>query len=82
MVCCLFSVLVFGLSYLNISSGAEVNTLNQSYQDTRNEIELVEVQNSNLKQQTQELSRYDRIFAIAKELGLEINEENVRNVGK
>ncbi len=38
------------------------------------------MENQNLEQEVQELSRYDRIIEIAKELGLEMNEANVRNV--
>ena len=37
---------------------------------------------SNLTQEAQELSRYDRVMNIAKEHGLEMNEDNIRNVDK
>lgn len=77
-----FSLAIFGLASLNIAAGVEVNALNQSFQDTRNDIEQAQLVNSNLEQQSQELSRYDRIYAIAEKFGLQVNEENVRNVGE
>src|SRR5699024_7022739 len=78
----LFSMVVIGLSVLNISAGTKVNRLNQAQQDATREIEVAQLRNTNLEQQAQELSRYDRIYRIAEEFGLEIKEENVRNVGR
>jgi len=78
----LFSAGLFGLSFMNISAGIEVSALNQAYQDTNREIETSKVMNANLEQQVQELSRYDRIYTIAEQFGLKINEENVRNVSE
>ena len=41
-----------------------------------------ELNNRNLEQEIQELSRYDRIIAVATELGLELNEANIKNVSR
>lgn len=78
----LFSIVVFGLSYLSISAGVNVNRMNQNQQDMVQQTKEIQVINTNLGQQIQELSRYDRIYTIAQQFGLTENEENVRNVSK
>ena len=77
-----FSFLIFGLSILNISAGVNVNSINQKQQDIVKKTTEVHLLNTNLEQQVQELSRYDRIYSIAQQFGLKENEENVRNVSK
>lgn len=78
----LFVFLTAGMSMLNVAAGNRVNTLNQAQQDAKRSIETAQIWNTNLEQQIQELTRYDRIYRIAEEKGLEVNEQNVRDVAK
>ncbi|MBM6613500.1 cell division protein FtsL [Desemzia sp. RIT804] len=76
------SMIIFSLGVACISLEIMVATSNREVQDTNREIEEIAVVNTNLEQEVQELSRYDRVYQIAKAYGLEMNEENVRNVSK
>lgn len=78
----LFSLLFFGLFVLNISEAIHVNSINQAKQDIVQQTTDMSYLNTNLEQQVQELSRYDRIYSIAQRFGLIENEDNVRNVSK
>ena len=76
------SMLIFSLGVACISLEIMVATSNREVQDTNRDIEEISVVNTNLEQEVQELSRYDRVYEIARAHGLEMNEENVRNVSK
>ncbi|WHZ31405.1 cell division protein FtsL [Desemzia incerta] len=76
------SMIIFALGVACVSLEIMVATANREVQDTNRAIEEVAVMNTNLEQEVQELSRYDRVYEIAKAHGLEMNEENVRNVTK
>lgn len=76
------SIIVFALGVACVSLEILVATSNREVQDTNREIEEIAVVNTNLEQEVQELSRYDRVYEIAKAHGLEMNESNVRNVSK
>lgn len=76
------SIVVFALGVACISLEIMVATSNREVQDTNREIEEIAVINTNLEQEVQELSRYDRVYEIARTYGLEMNEDNVRNVSK
>jgi len=71
---------VFGLLIANISMNIHLSSTNRELQDINNQIAETEVVNENLQQNVQELSRYDRVYEIARQNGLELNEENIRNV--
>ncbi|RFP39455.1 cell division protein FtsL, partial [Klebsiella oxytoca] len=71
---------VFGLLIANISMNIHLSSTNRELQDMNNQIAETEVVNENLQQNVQELSRYDRVYEIARQNGLELNEENIRNV--
>ncbi|MDB6352511.1 septum formation initiator family protein [Trichococcus sp. K1Tr] len=74
----LFSALVVLL--LSLATQVTLSNQNRALQDLQNDSVAIGLENQNLEQEVQELSRYDRIIEIAKELGLEMNEANVRNV--
>lgn len=76
------SSIIFALGVASVSLEIMVANVNHEVQDTNRSIEETVVVNNNLSQEVQELSRYDRVYAIAKKHGLEMNEENVRNVSK
>ena len=65
---------------LSLATQVTLSNQNRALQDLQNDSVAISLENQNLEQEVQELSRYDRIIEIAKELGLEMNEANVRNV--
>jgi len=73
-------VIVFGLILLNIQSSLELSNVSRNVQDLNNQIQETEVEVENLKQQSQELSRYDRINEIAEKYGLELHDDNIVNI--
>lgn len=76
------SVLAFILIFGNLITQVMISNQNRSLQDLLVNNQQITVENGNLNQEVQELSRYNRIMEIAEELGLEMNEENVRNVSR
>lgn len=76
---------VFGVAFLGLAIGSlsfemQVSTTSMDVQDLSAQIAETESVNSNLEQNVQELSRYDRVYNIAEERGLELNENNIENV--
>ncbi|SFB84726.1 cell division protein FtsL [Alkalibacterium subtropicum] len=78
----LFGVVLFGMAVGHIALSMQVSTTNRSIQDIEAQAAMVQVENSNFEQNVQELSRYDRVYSIAKENDLKMNEEQIRNVFK
>lgn len=74
--------IAFTLMAVSISLEINIASTNRALQDTKASIQDTTVVNSNLEQEVQELSRYDRIYKIANNQGLKMNETNVRNVIK
>ena len=70
------------LAVAHIALSMQVSTMNRSIQDLQAQATVVTVENQNLEQKVQELSRYDRVYNIAKSNDLEMNEEQIRNVFK
>lgn len=75
-----FAMAVFALLIFNVYSAMHTSNLNRQVQDTQEEIAQTEVTIDNLTQHVHELSSYERIFEIAKKRGLELNEDNVKNI--
>lgn len=75
-----FSMAIFAMLIFNVYSAMHTSNLNRIVQDTNAEIADTEVVVDNLTQHVHELSRYDRVFKIAEEQGLEMNEKNVKNL--
>ncbi|MFJ1627207.1 cell division protein FtsL [Marinilactibacillus psychrotolerans] len=75
-----FGCVVFGLLVANITMAMQLSTTNRTTQDLDQQATDIQVVNENLEQNIQELSRYDRVYKIAKDNGLKMNEEQIRNV--
>lgn len=63
-----------------ISTEAAIYEVNKGIQDTKLDIQKQKKVNSDLGMQVEELSSYERIWAKAKELGLKLNDNNVKVV--
>lgn len=72
--------LVVTLSLVTILSYMRVVNKNQELQQLKTEVLQIQQENNVLMQSVQELSQYDRVMKIAEEQGLQMNEDNVRNV--
>ena len=75
-----FCALVCFGSVQIISNQASIYVLNKDIQDTKAAIQEQHKINSDLNIQVSELSQYDRIRDKAKELGLQLNDQNVKVV--
>lgn len=78
MIVGLFIILV--LATITIVSSMVVTNKNRQLQDIQTNTTLMQRKNDTLLQSAQELSQYDRVNRIAKEQGLKMGENNVRNV--
>lgn len=72
--------LFVGLSIASISMSSQLTSISQEVQDINTKINDTTVINTNLEQNVQELSRYDRVHQIGEEHGLKSNNANIRNV--
>ncbi|API89146.1 cell division protein FtsL [Marinilactibacillus sp. 15R] len=75
-----FGVVLFGLLVANITMAMQLSTTNRAAQDLRDQSAEIQTVNENLEQNIQELSRYDRVYEIAENNGLKMNEDQIRNV--
>ncbi len=78
----MISVLAVLLFFGSLFTQVILSNQNRNYQDLQNVTSTIAIENTNLEQEVQELSRYNRIIDLAEEMGLEMNEANVRNVTK
>lgn len=76
----LVSVIVFALVLFNVYSDLQLTNVSRNVQDVNTQIQQTEVEIENLKQHAHELSRYDRVNEIVEKYGLELHEENIRNL--
>ncbi|HWO95089.1 MAG TPA: cell division protein FtsL [Bacillus sp. (in: firmicutes)] len=74
-----FAGVIFG-SIQIVSNHANLYAINSDIQALESKISSQERANNELKLQVVELSTYERIWAKAKELGLDLNENNVKVV--
>lgn len=80
---CLFLLFIVVAAYFAVSilhTQGELQTMSMEIQKIETEIQEVSNQNVDLKVRVSELSTYDRIWEKAKELGLTLNENNVKVV--
>ena len=73
-------LIIFGLLLSNVSSDYGLSTTSRKVQDLNNQIQTTKIEIENLEQHVHELSRYDRVYEIANKYGLELHEENIRNL--
>lgn len=78
----LVSFFVLAMCVLTIYTSNSLTQINRSLQDVNVKITETEIANENLEQNVQELSQYERVHDIAQKYGLELNDENVRNILK
>ena len=76
------SSFVLFMCVLTIYSSNHLTQMNRSLQDVNVKVTETEIANENLEQNVQELSQYERVHEIAQKYGLELNDENVRNILK
>ncbi|WP_314680149.1 cell division protein FtsL [uncultured Granulicatella sp.] len=75
-------VVIVLLGTLTVVSSMLVANKNRQLQDIQTNTTLMQRKNDTLLQSAQELSQYDRVNRIAKEQGLQMGQNNVRNVGQ
>lgn len=75
-------VVIVLLGTLTVVSSMLVANKNHQLQDIQTNTTLMQRKNDTLLQSAQELSQYDRVNRIAKEQGLQMGQNNVRNVGQ
>ena len=75
-------VMIVFMGLLTVISSMVVANKNRQLQDIQTNTTLMQRKNDTLLQSAQELSQYDRVNRIAKEQGLQMGENNVRNVGR
>ena len=80
---CLFLLFIVVVAYFAVSilhTQGEIQTVSMEIQKIEMDIQEVNNQNVDLKVRVSELSTYERIWEKAKELGLTLNENNVKVV--
>lgn len=82
VTCSLISVLALILIFSSLITQVMLSNQNRDLQDIQLSNQQVAVENNNLSQEVQELSRYSRIMEVAEELGLKMDEGNIRNVSE
>ena len=73
------AILCYGAVHI-VSNEASIYEINKEIQDTKVSIQEQKKVNGDLEMQIGELSTYERIWEKAKELGLKLNENNVKAV--
>ncbi|MET0787429.1 MAG: cell division protein FtsL [Paenisporosarcina sp.] len=76
----LFVAVVTMFSVMILQTQAGINASTQEIQSINQQIEETKKQNTDLSIQVSELSTYERIWEKAKDLGLKLNEQNVKVV--
>lgn len=76
----IIGVILFSLILFNVHTSLEFSTASRNLQDVNRDISQTTIEIENLTQQVHELSRYDRIQAIAEKYGLELHNENIINI--
>ena len=75
-------IVIVLLGTLTVVSSMLVANKNRQLQDIQTNTTLMQRKNDTLLQSAQELSQYNRVNRIAKEQGLQMGQNNVRNVGQ
>lgn len=74
-----FGILLIGICYYIVSFSSTTDSLNREIQSIETEIETKQIQNETLTFEIKELSRPERIKAIAEKHGLEIQNTKVKS---
>lgn len=76
----MFVAVITMFSVMILQTQASIHTSTQEIQSINQQIEETKKQNTDLSIQVSELSTYERVWEKAKELGLKLNEQNVKVV--
>lgn len=76
----MFVAVITMFSVMILQTQASIHTSTQEIQSINHQIEETKKQNTDLSIQVSELSTYERVWEKAKELGLKLNEQNVKVV--
>ena len=74
------ALLIVGLAVISLKIQSDIHTTNMEIKTLENEVTQISNENVDLKVQVGELSTYERIWEKAQELGLTLNEKNVKVV--
>lgn len=75
-------VLLVVMSCLVIWSNTAVTKTQATIQDINQKVSTLQTSNANMKEEISELSSRTRLMEIAKDVGLQMNGKNIRNVTK
>lgn len=75
-----FGIILFTFILLNVHTNLALSNASRDLQDVNQNIAQTNIEIENLTQQVHELSRYDRIQAIAQKYGLELHNDNIVNI--
>lgn len=75
-------VLLVVMSCLVIWSNTTVTKTQATIQDINQKVSALQTSNANMKEEISELSSRTRLMEIAKDVGLQMNDKNIRNVTK
>ncbi len=75
-------VLLVVMSCLVIWSNTAVTKTQATIQDINQKVSTLQTSNANMKEEISELSSRTRLMGIAKDVGLQMNDKNIRNVTK
>ena len=75
-------VLLVIMSCLVIWSNTAVTKTQATIQDINQKVSTLQTSNANMKEEISELSSRTRLLEIAKDVGLQMNDKNIRNVTK
>lgn len=73
-------IVFFAMILMNVHSDLQLSSASRELQDVNGQIAQTQIEIENLKQQSHELSRYDRVTEIAAKYGLELHDENIVNI--
>ena len=65
-----------------IWSNTAVTKTQATIQDINQKVSTLQTSNANMKEEISELSSRTRLMGIAKDVGLQMNDKNIRNVTK
>lgn len=75
-----FSLVLLGLALAHIALTMQVATASRSLQDLESKARVSMIEIEQKEQNVQELSRYDRVFSVARQHNLNMNEEQIKNL--
>lgn len=75
-----FGLALLGLALSHIGLTMQVSAASRSLQDLESQSRIAQIEIEQKEQNAQELSRYDRVYRIARQHNLKMNEEHIKNI--